>query len=142
NFTDRGLPLTRRFRALKIWLSVKVLGVGWFRRLVRRSLRLAEYAEALIAATPGFRVVVPRSLSVVCFRPEPPGLAGEELDRPTGAGNAADTATGRGSMASTRLDGHVNVRLCFVNGRTAAADVEEVVRLLAEAAAQRPGPAA
>ena len=39
---DRGIALTRRFRALKIWLSVKVLGVGWFRRLVEHCCRLAE----------------------------------------------------------------------------------------------------
>ncbi len=141
NFADRGLTLTRRFRALKIWLSVKVLGVGWFRRLVERGLRLAEYAEGLIAATPGFRVVAPRSLSVVCFRHEPPGLAGEALDRHNAAVNAAVNATGRAFLTTTRLGGRVTLRMCFVNWRTTAADVEEVVRLLA-AAAQRTGPAA
>ena len=42
NFSDHGLALTRRFRALKIWLSVKVLGLGWFRELVDRCCGLAR----------------------------------------------------------------------------------------------------
>jgi glutamate/tyrosine decarboxylase-like PLP-dependent enzyme len=138
NFADRGLALTRRFRALKIWLSVKVLGVSWFRRLVERCLRLAEYAEGLIAATPGFRVVVPRQLSVFCFRHEPPGLTdGEALDRHNTAVLEAVNATGRAFLSSTRHGGRVTLRMCFVNWRTTAADVEEVVRLLAEAATSR-----
>jgi glutamate/tyrosine decarboxylase-like PLP-dependent enzyme len=135
NFADRGLTLTRRFRALKIWLSVKALGVGWFRRLIERGLRLAEYAEALIAAEPGFRVVVPRSLGVVCFRHEPPGLTdGAALDEHNRAVQEAVNATGRAFLTSTRLGGRVTLRMCFVSWRTTAADVEEVVRRLAEAA--------
>jgi aromatic-L-amino-acid/L-tryptophan decarboxylase len=136
NFADYGLALTRRFRALKIWLSVQVLGVSWFRRLVERCLRLAEYAEAVLRATPQFRVVHPRQLSVVCFRHEPPELAGDgdALDRHNLALVDALAATGRAFLSSTRLRGRVAVRLCFVNWRTTAGDVDEVVRLLGELA--------
>jgi glutamate/tyrosine decarboxylase-like PLP-dependent enzyme len=135
NFADRGLALTRRFRALKIWLSVQVLGVGWFRRLVGRCLRLAEYAEGRLAATPGFRVVVPRSLSIVCFRHEPPGLTdGPALDGHNRTMQEAANATGRTFLTSTRVGGRVTLRMCFVNWRTTAADVDEVVGLLAAAA--------
>jgi glutamate/tyrosine decarboxylase-like PLP-dependent enzyme len=134
NFADRGLTLTRRFRALKIWLSVQVLGVGWFRRLIDHCLRLAEYAEGLLTAS-GFRMVVPRSLGVVCFRHEPPGVSdGEALDRHNRDTQEAVNAMGRAFLTSTRLGGRLTLRMCFVNWRTTAADVEEVVRLLAEAA--------
>src|SRR5262249_39925876 len=68
NFADQGLALTRRFRALKLWLSLKVLGVGWFRALVERCCDLAAYAEALLRQRPGFEVMHPRQLSVVAFR--------------------------------------------------------------------------
>ena len=47
NFADRGVALTRRFRALKIWFSVKALGVGWYRRLIDHCCALAEHAEDL-----------------------------------------------------------------------------------------------
>jgi glutamate/tyrosine decarboxylase-like PLP-dependent enzyme len=136
NFADQGLALTRRFRALKIWLSVKVLGVGWFRGLIRRGCQLAELAQELLERTPAFEVLCPRQLSIVCFRYLPAPLRpGDE-----GAGPAADRlnlalieevrATGRAFLSSTRLNGRVALRFCFVNWRTTAADVEEVVRLL------------
>ena len=60
NFADRGLALTRRFRALKVWLSLRVLGLGWFRQLVRHGLDLARLAEALLRQHPEFEVLAPR----------------------------------------------------------------------------------
>jgi aromatic-L-amino-acid decarboxylase len=138
NFADHGLALTRRFRALKIWLSVKVLGVGWYRGLVRHCCRLADYGEALLRRTPGFEILSPRRLSIVAFRYLPPGWRGRadrgepDLDRLNLALLDELRATGRAFLSSTRLHGRVALRFCFVNWRTTAADVEEIVRLLAK----------
>jgi glutamate/tyrosine decarboxylase-like PLP-dependent enzyme len=138
NFADRGLALTRRFRALKIWLSVKVLGLAWFRELVERCCRLADFAEALLRRTPGFEVMSARQLSIVCFRYAPPGIRargeeGEErLDRLNLDLSAALRDTGRSFISSTRLRGRVALRFCFINWRTTTADVEEIVQLLGE----------
>jgi glutamate/tyrosine decarboxylase-like PLP-dependent enzyme len=133
NFCDHGLALTRRFRALKIWLSVKVLGVGWFRSLVERCCRLADLAEALLARSPVFEVLCPRRLSIVCFRYVPVGgREGPELDRLNLAILDELRASGRAFLSSTRLHGRVALRFCFVNWRTTAADVEEILRLLTE----------
>ncbi|HKI37334.1 MAG TPA: pyridoxal-dependent decarboxylase [Gemmataceae bacterium] len=134
NFADRGIALTRRFRALKLWLSVKVLGVGWFRGLVERSCRLADFAQALLEQSPVFEVMSPRQLSIVCFRYRPPRLAFRdgELDRLNLALVEALRETNRAFISSTRLRGRVALRFCFVNWRTTAADVEEVVGLLTE----------
>jgi glutamate/tyrosine decarboxylase-like PLP-dependent enzyme len=136
NFADHGLALTRRFRALKIWLSIKVLGVDWFRSLVRRSCQLAAFAEMLLQRSPHFEILCERRLSIVCFRYVPStnhqGSAEENdaLDRLNVALVDALRATGRAFISSTRLRGHVALRFCFVNWRTTAADVEEVVELL------------
>ena len=136
NFCDRGLALTRPFRALKIWLSLKVLGVNWFRALAERGCRLADLAQALLQHAGVFEILSPRRLSVVCFRYVPPGfrVQGEDDERRLDALNLrlidALRATGRASLSSTRLHGRVAIRFCFVNWRTTAADVEEVVGLL------------
>ncbi|HXG08842.1 MAG TPA: aspartate aminotransferase family protein [Gemmataceae bacterium] len=136
NFADYGLALTRRFRALKIWLSVKVLGVGWFRSLVAHCCRLADFAQALLERSPAFEVLSPRQLSIVCFRYVPPGFRPRddqreaELDRLNLVLLDRLRATGRAFLSSTRLHGRVALRLCFVNWRTTAADVEEVLRLI------------
>jgi glutamate/tyrosine decarboxylase-like PLP-dependent enzyme len=134
NFADHGLALTRRFRALKIWLSVKVLGVGWFRDLVTRSCQLAELSQALLESDADFEILSPQRLSIVCFRfaPADARLRGDEaaLDRLNLALIDAVRATGRAFLSSTRLRGRVAIRVCFVNWRTTTADVEEVVGLL------------
>ena len=136
HFADYGLALTRRFRALKVWLSVKALGLGWFRALVDRSCRLADYAEQLLRGRPDFEVLCSRQLSTVCFRYRPAtwgrgSPAGEEgLDRLNLTLVEELRLTGRAIISSTRLHGRVALRFCFVNWRTTAADVEEVVQLL------------
>jgi glutamate/tyrosine decarboxylase-like PLP-dependent enzyme len=132
NFCDHGVALTRRFRALKIWLSVKVLGVAWFRSLVERCCRLADLGQALLERAGVFEILSPRRLSIVCFR----YARGERDEQRLNELNLrlvdAVRATGRAFLSSTRLHGRVAIRFCFVNWRTTTADVEEVVRLLVE----------
>jgi glutamate/tyrosine decarboxylase-like PLP-dependent enzyme len=131
NFADRGIALTRRFRALKVWLSVQALGIGWYRALVTHCCRLAALGQALLEGAGVFEILCPRRLSIVCFRYAPPGPRTEaELDQLNLALVDAVRATGRAFLSSTRLGGRVAVRFCFINWRTTAADVEEVVILL------------
>jgi len=129
NFADYGIALTRRFKALKIWLSLQVLGLDWFRRLVEHCCALAEYAQARLEATGVFEILCPRRLSIVCFRYVPPGGAGDP-DAVNVRLLGALRETGRAFLSSTRLRGQFAVRMCFINWRTTAADVDEVVELL------------
>jgi glutamate/tyrosine decarboxylase-like PLP-dependent enzyme len=136
HFADHGLALTRRFRALKVWFSVKTLGLSWFRVLVERSCQLAEYAERLLRDREDFEILCPRQLSVVCFRYRPLGWPADSpetaarLDQLNLALVEEVRATGQAMISSTRLRGRVALRFCFVNWRTTAADVEEVIELL------------
>lgn len=133
NFADRGLALTRRFRALKIWLSVKVLGLAWHRRLVEHCTGLAEFTEALLRQSPSFEVLCPARLSTVCFRYAPSNLRDEEsLNQLNLALIDELRATRQAVLSSTRLRGRVALRACFINWRTTAGDVEMVLRLIEE----------
>jgi glutamate/tyrosine decarboxylase-like PLP-dependent enzyme len=137
NFADHGIALTRRFRALKIWFSLKALGLGWYRALVERCCRLAELAELLLQKAGCFEVLGARQLSIVCFRYVPSAHHGSELaDLALNRLNLALVerlrGTGRAFLSSTMLAGRVALRFCFVNWRTTAGDVEAIVQLLAE----------
>jgi glutamate/tyrosine decarboxylase-like PLP-dependent enzyme len=134
NFADCGIALTRRFRALKIWLSLHVLGLEWFRRLVEHCCLLAEYAEACLRAKAIFEVLSPQQLSIVAFRCLPRDISDAELDQFNLSLVEKLLATGRAFVSSTRLHGRVALRFCFTNWRTTAADVDEVIELLAELA--------
>ena len=83
NLRDWGIPLGRRFRALKLWCLIRVEGVEGLRARLRRDLRNARWLEAVVRRTPGWRVIVPAILQTVCLRYEPPGLEGNALDRYT-----------------------------------------------------------
>ena len=124
--------MTRRFRALKIWLSLKVHGVAWYRELVAHGCRLAEYAQQLLDRDDRFEILSARQLSIVCFRYVPPSLAGhdEALNRLNLRLIDAVRATERAFLSSTRLGGRVAIRFCFVNWRTTADDVDAIVGLL------------
>jgi aromatic-L-amino-acid decarboxylase len=148
NFADHGIALTRRFRALKIWLSIKVLGLGWFRALIDRGCRLADLAESLLRESRDFQVLCPRHLSTLCFRmlPRKVRFSESELNALNLALVESLRLTGRAFLSSTLLDGRVALRLCFVNWRTTAGDVQETIALLtqlgrdllAEGGAERP----
>jgi aromatic-L-amino-acid/L-tryptophan decarboxylase len=135
NYADHGIALTRRFRALKIWLSVQMLGLDWFRRLAAHGIGLAEYAQARLEAAGVFEILCPRRLSIVCFRYAPPAGAAD-LDAVNERLARALLTTGRAFLSSTRLRGAFALRMCFINWRTSAADVDEIVDLLVRLGAE------
>ena len=129
NFCDHGIALTRRFRALKIWFSIKLLGIAWFRRMIAHDCALAEYAQALLEQA-GFEITSARKLSIVCFRYAPAGWSEDRLDGLQQAITEELLRSGQAFLSTTRLRGRTTLRMCFVNWRTTAADVEIVVAAL------------
>ena len=71
NFSDRGLQLSRSFRALKVWMSVQTFGMAAFRRAVSKGMELAARAEAYVGESPHLEMLTPVSLGIVCFRVNP-----------------------------------------------------------------------
>jgi aromatic-L-amino-acid/L-tryptophan decarboxylase len=117
NFRDRSVQLTRGARALKLWLSIRVFGVAAFRDAIAHTIALAEHAEALLRERPGWEVVTPAQLAIVCFRRE-----GDD-ERQTRIAEAM-VAGGYAAPSTTEIDGRVALRMCTINPRTTFADIE------------------
>ncbi|HKQ58374.1 MAG TPA: pyridoxal-dependent decarboxylase [Candidatus Eisenbacteria bacterium] len=83
NLRDWGIPLGRRFRALKLWCLIREQGVSGLQRRLRRDLENAQWLASQVEATEHWRVLAPVPLQTVCVRHEPPGLEGEALERHT-----------------------------------------------------------
>jgi aromatic-L-amino-acid/L-tryptophan decarboxylase len=133
NFADRGLQLSRGFRALKVWVSVQTFGLAAFRACIQRNLDLAEYAEALIRDRAGLTVMAPATLGIVCFRREWPGCDEAETER-RGTALAAELERGGTALVSTtRLAGRHAIRLCILNPTSSAEHVRRVVEHFAGA---------
>ena len=138
NFADRGIQLTRSSRAFKLWLSLKYFGVDAFREAIDRSLDLALLAEERIRASSELELLSPATLGIVCFRRRPAGLDEEgTLERLNAELDRSLAQSGEGMISSTRVDGRYALRLCVLNHRSRAEDVERVLAWL-EAAPVHP----
>jgi aromatic-L-amino-acid decarboxylase len=120
NFRDRSVQLTRGARALKLWLSIRVFGLAAFRDAVAHGIALAEHAEAVLRERPGWEVVSPAQLAIVCFRRD----GDDALQGRIAAAMAAD---GFAAPSTTELAGRAVLRLCTINPRTTFADVERTI---------------
>lgn len=134
NFADRGIQLTRQFRALKLWMSLKVFGAAAFRTAIERGLALAEHAERVLARHPAFELVTPAQLGIVTFRAVVQGHSAAALDDLNARLPALTAADGFACISSTRVGEMTALRLCTINPRTTPDDVERTLDVIASLA--------
>jgi len=111
NLRDWGIPLGRRFRALKLWCLIREQGVAGLQARLRRDLENARWLEGQIRATPGWRVLAPVPLQTLCVRHEPSGMSGEDLDRHTQGWANRINRSGAAYLTPAILDGRWMVRV-------------------------------
>lgn len=127
NFYDLGPQLTRGFRALKLWLSLRTFGLDAFRRAVLHGLALAEHAQAVLASRPHWQVVTPAQLAILTFRPRRPGLRESDVDALTRALAARTVEEGFGTVLSTDVDGRPVLRMCTIHPETTGAEITAII---------------
>ena len=111
NLRDWGIPLGRRFRALKLWCLIREQGVAGLQARLRRDLANAQWFAEQVQAAPNWRVLAPVPLQTICVRYEPPGLADEALDRHTLAWVERVNRSGGAYLTPATLDGRWMVRV-------------------------------
>jgi aromatic-L-amino-acid decarboxylase len=124
NLRDWGIPLGRRFRALKLWFLIREQGVAGLQVRLRRDMANARALAERVAATPRWRVLAPVPLQTVCVRHEPAGLKDEALDRHTRAWAEAVNRSGVAYLTPAVVDGRWMVRVSVGAPGTQMADVE------------------
>lgn len=130
NFFEQGIQLTRSFRALKMWLSLKVFGVAAFRVAVERGIRLAELAEQALRQSSCWEVVSPAQLGIVAFRLVRAGTSINELNVLNQRLVEKTIEDGFAFVSSTILKGYTVLRLCIINPRTTEEDVIATIQRL------------
>jgi aromatic-L-amino-acid decarboxylase len=137
NYRDWGLPLGRRFRALKLWFLIREQGVEGLRARLRRDLANAKWLAEEVAGTPDWRVLAPVRLQTLCLRHEPPRLSGDDLDRHTQAWANSVNNSGRAYLTPAILDGRWVVRVSIGAEATEREHVAQLWTLMREAAEER-----
>ena len=130
NLRNWGLPLGRRFRALKLWFLIREQGVTGLQARLRRDLANAQWLLHTIRQTPSWRVLAPVPLQTLCVRHEPPGLTGEALDLHTQAWADRINRSGQAYLTTAMLDGQWMVRVSIGALLTEREHVERLWQLM------------
>lgn len=120
DYRDWGIPLGRRFRALKLWAVIRSYGVEGLQSLIREHLRLAKMLAGLIEADRDFRLMAPVTLNTVCFRYCPAGMGDEDANTLNEKINHALNDTGKIYLTHTKVDGRYVLRM--VTAQTGVAE--------------------
>jgi len=134
NYRDWGIPLGRRFRALKIWFALRADGAEALRRRVRADIDSAKWLAAEVGRTARWRCVAPVTLQTVCVCHEPPGLSGSELDDHTRRWTAAINDSGRAYLTPAVVAGRWMTRVSIGSEHVSRESVEELWRIMRETA--------
>jgi aromatic-L-amino-acid decarboxylase len=129
SLSEYGVPLGRRFRALKLWAVLRCFGREGLQAVIREHVRLAALFEQWVRDEPGWEVCAPRPFSLVCFRRDGSDEENEALLERV-------NATGEAFLSHTRLDDRLVLRLAIGNARTTEDDVRHTWELLRGEAAR------
>jgi glutamate/tyrosine decarboxylase-like PLP-dependent enzyme len=133
NFYDYGIQLTRGFRGLKLWMSLKVFGLDAFREAVEWGFEQAELAETVMGENPRWEIFTHAHMGIINFRyiPETPRTP-EQLDAIQQEIANGIVRSGYAMVATTVLKGRKVLRLALINPRTMEEEIEEtIVRMAA-----------
>ena len=132
NQVDKSLQTTRRFDALKLWLTLRIMGADGIGALFDEVIDRAAQAWELLEADPRFEVVTRSQLSTVVFRYLPePGPARDLADKANLHAREALAASGAALVAGTRVDGHHYLKFTLLNPATTVEDIAAVRDLIA-----------
>ncbi|MEA2552050.1 MAG: aromatic-L-amino-acid/L-tryptophan decarboxylase [Fimbriimonadaceae bacterium] len=126
-FADRGIELTRGFKALKAWMSIKAYGLPRFANLIEQNVGQAQYLASLVEAAPELELTAPVPLNILCFRFVASGLSLEEQNTVNQEILYRLQERGIAVPSSTVLDGRFCIRAALVNHRTKREDLHILV---------------
>jgi glutamate/tyrosine decarboxylase-like PLP-dependent enzyme len=136
-FWDYGLELTRRFRALKVWMTLAYAGSRAIGEAIESNLDCARYLAQLVNASEDFELLAPVELSIFCFRYLPPGARTgrdrsaddeHELDRLNERIMIAVQRAGSSYLSNATVNGRFALRGCVLNYRTSRQDMATLLQ--------------
>jgi len=135
DFTDHGIQLSRSFKALKIWMTIKVFGSQKLKEAIQADIDKTKILENLINKLNDFEIIEKGPLSIICFRFNPQAnLPDIDLDNINTILIREIEQDGRIFITGTKVRGLVVLRACFVNHRTKEPHIKFMVKVIGELA--------
>jgi glutamate/tyrosine decarboxylase-like PLP-dependent enzyme len=138
-FWDYGLELSRRFRALKIWMTLRYYGLRRIREAISEDNSLAEYLSELIERAEDFELLAPVELSICCFRYVPAKYKARDsseadLNELNKRIMQSVQRGGQAYISNATIGGKFALRACIANFRTKRSDIDETLEIIRDAA--------
>jgi glutamate/tyrosine decarboxylase-like PLP-dependent enzyme len=129
NFYDHGIQLTRRFRALKFYMSVKTFGINAFKDAVQYSIELTEKLEDLLRNSPNWEIISPATLAVINYRYNPinRNLSEKQLNKLNEYISKEIVKSKEAVLVTTILQEQVVLRMCLINPRVTINHLRETI---------------
>jgi glutamate/tyrosine decarboxylase-like PLP-dependent enzyme len=131
-FANRGLELTRNFRALKVWMTLKAEGIDRLTQCIAQNVRQARHLAAAIDASPDLELLAPVSLNIVCFRYAPKAAATKDLNALNQEILLQLQERGIAVPSGAVVNGRFAIRVANVNHRSKTEDFDFLVRAVVE----------
>ncbi|MEM6318025.1 MAG: aminotransferase class I/II-fold pyridoxal phosphate-dependent enzyme [Bacteroidota bacterium] len=130
NFYDYGVQLTRSFRALKLYTSLKTYGLTAFQQAIDKGILMAEYAEQLLRAKTHWEIITPAQLGIINFRFAPPNTSISELNELSKRISEKVVANGYAMIITTQIRGETVLRMCPIHPDLTKGDLENTIEQL------------
>lgn len=127
-FSNFGMELSRGFKALKVWMSLKEHGIEKYKRVIRQNLQQARYLSTLIMENKQLEMLADVSLNIVCYRYNPGDLTHEELNALNKNIVMELQQQGIASPSYTLLNGRYSIRVAITNHRSRLEDFDALVK--------------
>jgi glutamate/tyrosine decarboxylase-like PLP-dependent enzyme len=130
NFFERGIQLTRSFKALKLWLSLRTFGLAAFRDGIQVGFDLADFAQEWLVASGKWEIVTPSQMGIVSFRWKQAGLSDADTDALTARVVDRLREDGYATVMSTMLRGRPALRLCPIHWAATTSEMASTLERL------------
>jgi aromatic-L-amino-acid decarboxylase len=134
DYRDWGIPLGRRFRALKLWCVIRSYGTDGLRDKIRYHIRIAAHLSGMILKETDFEILAPVVISVVCFRYIPAGYTEDEINSINEKLNHRLNDSGKIYLSHTVLNGRYTLRMVTAQTNVTLGHVEKAWDLIKETA--------
>jgi aromatic-L-amino-acid decarboxylase len=134
DYRDWGVPLGRRFRALKLWSVIRSYGTEGLREKIRDHINIAASLSAMILKETDFEIVAPVIICVVCFRYNPAGYNHDQINALNEKLNHQLNDTGKLYLTHTVLNGKYTLRMVTAQTNVTLGHVEKAWKLIKDTA--------
>lgn len=136
NYYDHGIQLTRSFRALKLYLSIKTFGIKAFKKSVQKGIDMAEYTEQLLRKQKDWKIITPAQLGIINFVYAPKGATLDQIDTFSKVIAHKTMVDGFAMMTTTKINNLTVLRMCPIHPGLTKQDIKATMKLLKKLASE------